>query len=236
MHPEEPSILAAIITAAAVLLILCIFLSASIIVYHRRKVNMYRERLAERMLSFEQEQACIALDLHDDIGNELSALRMEIETGGSTAGKLAQHTGQIIQKLRRLTFHTMPAILQQSGLYGALLELTAGAPLQVQLQCKAIGLPPGVQVHLFRMAQEMFANTLKHAGATTVVINIYPAGNKIIFRYKDNGKGFARDKIITSTHGHGIRNIQARAELLNAALYLLTKPDHGVTYHIEICR
>ena len=89
-------------------------------------------------------------------------------------------------------------------------------------------------VHIYRIVQEALTNIVKHSGATGASVEIQQVKSKIILHIRDNGKGFNKNNVIKTTAGQGLQNILARADMLNAKIFLTTAHGHGVKYLIQI--
>ncbi len=232
MHPHETTIFFAVLTAAVILCLLIIFFVVNIAVYHRRRRLLTIEKISGDLLLLEKEQARIALDLHDDIGTTLTGIKLQLEMG-KPAGA-AQQLELVIEKVRNMAVNMLPETLEKQGLKAALEKLRYTMPVKIQLSFNIPFLAEEKELHIFRMVQEMLANTIKHAGASEVVLSLYQSKHKIIIRCRDNGKGFDRDKIFAHPKGSGLKNIQARADILNASVYLITRPGQGVVWQLEL--
>ena len=81
--------------------------------------------------------------------------------------------------------------------------------------------------------QEMTNNTLKHAQATEVMVDIVVLPEQLSIDYYDNGKGFNVDEI-QAKKSIGLTSIQSRVKFLNGNIDVQSKPGHGVNYHITI--
>jgi len=90
------------------------------------------------------------------------------------------------------------------------------------------------RIHIYRIVQELINNIIKHSRANVVELSLKIVENRVQLRVKDDGVGFDRNVILKENKGDGLQNIIARAELLNAKVYLSTKRGHGVNYLIEI--
>jgi signal transduction histidine kinase len=94
-------------------------------------------------------------------------------------------------------------------------------------------LPDEYEVNLYRIAQELLQNTLKHAEATEAMLQLDCFDNTLLMRYSDNGKGFDFAQI-QQKNGNGIANLHARVQLLNGTLQINTAPQQGMNVAIQI--
>ena len=89
------------------------------------------------------------------------------------------------------------------------------------------------QTYLYRIAQEAITNTIKHARASRLDIQIHRAGPEVILLVSDNGKGFIFDPV-SYAHRNGIQNIRERVALLNGTFDLRSQPEKGTQLKITI--
>lgn len=235
MHPHEATIFLAILTAAVILLILVAYFIINIAAYQRTKRIVANRQTCTNMHILEKEQSRIALDLHDGIGNELSAMRLQLEAfnteNDSRLALIAAQAGKLIDRIRQISFNLLPETLDKEGIGAALQRLMLSLPIRVSLSCEGVSFEKAKELQVFRIVQELVGNTLKHASATEINIALKQDGRLVTLRFRDNGKGFDRHRAV---RGAGLQNIQARAALLNAAVFLVTKPGEGVSWRLEI--
>ncbi len=94
--------------------------------------------------------------------------------------------------------------------------------------------PPGhMALALFRMAQELITNAVRHSSATSVFVQIIDHGRSILLMVEDDGKGFDPSE---ENVGLGLRNIRSRAELLDGTVEIDSSPGNGTVTTIEIPR
>lgn len=238
MHSSETAILLAIITAAIIFMVLVAYFIHNIAAYQRKKIALTREQVSSDLLFIENERSRIAFDLHDDIGNRLSALRLQLELAaqspeGKNIDRLAEELGEVIDKIRQLSRGMLPVVLQAKGLKAAIEQLDISCGTRMHLSCDVMPLSAHTELHLFRIAQEWVNNCCKHAQASQLTISITTEKNKIRMRYTDDGKGFDKKEIQQKSPGVGLRSIHSRVDLLNGSLYLVTQPGKGVVWLAE---
>jgi len=245
MYTHETGIYIAVLTGIFVLLILVVFFALTIIRFQRKKVAFHKERIKAEFNYLDKERERIASDLHDDLGASLSAIKLRLqciknmdEEGASIIKFSEFHIDQVMQKLRTISFNMMPGVLQRQGLNEALKDLidimTHSTNIKVNYQCSVDFFDKERAIHLYRIAQEILNNIIKHAKATVINFNILKIKNKIQFHITDNGIGFNKNTIERKSKGSGLKNIVARVDLLKAKIYLTTSQGKGVEYFIEI--
>jgi len=245
MYSDESRIYLAILTGVGVLLVLMAVFIVTIIRYHRKKISFQQERIKAEFKALENERARIAKDLHDDLGASLSAVKLRLqcfEPDNQNNILLAEQTeayiDEAMDKLRRISFDVMPQILQRKGLAEALGELieklVPSNIFRIKFTCEVNVVNEEKRIHIYRIVQELMNNIIKHSRANVVELSLKMVENRVQLRVKDDGVGFDRNVILKEKKGDGLQNIVARAELLNAKVYLSTKRGHGVNYLIEI--
>jgi signal transduction histidine kinase len=207
-----------------------------------------RSDLIKRLLTaHEDERRRIARELHDETGQALTALILTIDrvralteqgrtdTAAELAGlrRLAEGT---LEEVRRLIYDLRPTILDDLG-------LTAALRWYVQQQIVPRGLDVDLHIHLgdarldatletavFRIAQEALWNTVKHAGATRVEVEVTLADGRVRLRVMDNGRGFPADASPPPRPlrgGVGLGGMQERAALLGGRIHVASAPGRG---------
>lgn len=184
----------------------------------------------------EQERQRIAQDLHDSIGGMLANLRMNISDNDAFTKKhIIDRVDQSIAEMRRISRNLMPETLKNLGLEIALRELCETMTQKhFTIQFEAFNLseniPFKVQLALYRMTQEGISNITKYAQATSVIVQISQNNNLIHLTIEDDGIGFDISKV---AYGLGLKNMQNRAELINANIDIISNIGEGTTINIE---
>lgn len=246
MYSYENKIYIALVGGIIVLLVLVIFFVVTILRYHRRKVAFNLEKLKADFDQLDQERERIAADLHDDLGSVLSAVKLHlqrVEPRDEKSNAILRFSEDQLDKsvntLRRIAFNMMPGVLHRKGLEEALTELinlmTDASSIAVKVQYEADdGISHANAIHIYRIAQEMMHNIVKHSKASRVSFSILKNKNRVELRIADNGIGFDKKLFINNSPGLGMRNIKARAEVLNAKISLVTMPGKGTNFLINI--
>lgn len=228
-----------------------------VVVYQRRLYEQREQRQAEELRHQRQllqavvevqenERRRIASDLHDDIGSLLSAARLYLrqfatgpEDSKNTAIKAELLTilDEMIANARRITHDLMPAELAKFGFVAAAQDLLARLTESGGIRASFRGdtkrrLPPTVEIALYRVLQELVANTLRHAAATHITLDCEWEGKRLYLRYTDDGKGFAPDQL--NRPGLGLRNIESRVGLVGGELDYRSAPGEGLSVRISV--
>lgn len=216
----------------------------------------YRRKLMEATFSGqEEERRRLAGDMHDDIGTMLSVTKISLnllerrltdDAGISSAqmSMLVQKTRSMIDEtmanVRRISRNLVPTTLDRFGLIAAfeeLIERTSNNELQLALDCPDTleELPPTVEVMLYRIAQELVNNALKHARAQQILIQIVCADGLVQLSVIDDGQGFDLDRIMRDReHGLGLLNIESRLSVLHGQITFDVSPGRGSRIHVQV--
>jgi signal transduction histidine kinase len=244
MDTNETKIYITLLGALVVLTLLMAFLLATILRYQKRKVTYHTQKLREDFDFLDKEKQRISLDLHDDIGASLSTIQHRLDrltTLNESSAAIVKECEMILadamQKLRRISVNMMPPILKRMGLDAALSDLigimTFDTGIDVHYYCEPIHFTEETAKHIYRIAQEIINNIIKHSQATSFDFTIQQNDGTIRMLIHDDGVGFD-DKTLREKTGLGLHNIAARADLLKADIYLSHKKGEGVEYLIEI--
>lgn len=192
----------------------------------------------------EEEKARIARELHDDLGQQLTALKMaasmlEHPSGGGylPAPKEAfkamyRMIDQLVDSVRRIAADLHPVMLDDLGLIPAIDtlidEFTARYRIKVtrHIDADAIAFNRECRIDLFRMVQEALTNIARHSGATEVVLDIVREEPHCVVRVVDNGRGAAQNDR-RGRHSFGLLGIRERAALLGGEVSIQTAPGAG---------
>jgi signal transduction histidine kinase len=211
-------------------------------------------RLAEHMLHVEEmERRRISRELHDEAGQSLLCIRLQIElleqalpvaevefrTRLSEARDLTERT---ILEMRRLIAALSPAVLEQLGLGAALRQLVNRFqrlhPCRVRLQLSKMGaLPQQIEIIAYRLVQECFNNIGKHAAATHVNISLASADGKLKLAVEDNGIGFNVEEALAKRESFGMSGMRERVALLGGGFRAESRTEgtkRGTKISIEL--
>jgi two-component system sensor histidine kinase NreB len=201
-------------------------------------------RLQQEILEVsESEQRRIGRDLHDGLGQHLTALELlgqalvgRLKTAAPELVKPAQeitrHIRETITRTRLLSHNLSPVPLEADGLMLALSELAAGTQAMTGIQCgfvsaESVLFPDAnAATHLYRIAQEAVNNALKHSRADKIGISLADQDGSWTMSVTDDGRGFAPRSQKHS--GLGLRMMQFRAQLIGASLDIDAAPGKGV--------
>lgn len=194
-----------------------------------------RDRLRHVLRASEEERGRWARELHDETLQGLAALRVGLSAAARAPDAEAlrahvreavDHIAHEIENLRAIITDLRPAALDQLGLEPALRTLTSRLAetdgLEVQLAVELDRLEPEVETTVYRLVQEALTNVKKHAGATSVRIDVRTADGRVELSVADNGDGFDPD---AATAGFGVAGMRERAALLGGTLEVTSGSD-----------
>lgn len=222
---------------------------ANLHLLERNKEELYR-LAAQLTTAQEDERERIAQDLHDDLGQRLALLQMEIEQlqqqePEDSRARLApafeslvEHVAELSQQIRRISHNLHPPVLEDLGLEVALRELSEDfeeAHL-IRARFSARRLPPliptDVALSFYRIAQEALTNIAKHAETESVDITLAGEPDSLTLFVRDSGRGFDPDCGKGSV-GLGLISMRQRAELIGGTLEVQSAPGQGT--QIVVC-
>lgn len=200
-----------------------------------------RESRPDLDLIRSRERERIERDLHDDLGGNLSALKMLLELTWQQMPVTAQSEqrrtqwnqliDRSIESIHRIASNLRPAALE-NGLLAALEMLALeqsqqqGLPHRVHHRFSVIDIETPLAIALFRVAQESFNNIRKHANASQVDVFLMEIESSVVLEIIDNGKGFIAGKS-AAPECMGIRGMRERIALLGGELHIASRPGKG---------
>ncbi|MFF0779374.1 HAMP domain-containing sensor histidine kinase [Streptomyces sp. NPDC003720] len=209
-----------------------------------RAFNAMLERLeqeratssARALFAQEAERRRIAQELHDEVGQSMTAILLALKRAADQAGEplrgelhqMQEITRESLDEVRRLVRRLRPGVLDDLGLVSALTSLTedfaAHTGLQVQRRFDADlpALEPETELVFYRVAQEGLTNAARHADAERVVVALDHGEGRVELAVTDDGCG-----IEAAREGAGIRGMRERALLIGAHLDITSAPGAG---------
>jgi signal transduction histidine kinase len=245
MHPRETEIFIAILLTSGIIGIIIICFIVAVIKNHKRLLNLQRQHLIAEVNALEVERKRIVSDLHDELGPLLAVVKFQITNLGTTlkkdielVDKASNHLDAVILRIREICNHILPDVLTRKGLFTAINkfieEMEPRTSTDIIFTCRPGQVSPQVELHVYRMIQEMTNNALKYSGATRLMIDINISNQMLALKVSDNGKGFDTTSVVNDSAGLGIKNIFGRTRMLNGIMCLTSEPGKGTTYKIEI--
>jgi Signal transduction histidine kinase len=246
MDAQENRIYAAILITAVVLGTVITYFIISILRQQRKNVALHRENILAEITHIEKERARIAHDLHDELGPLLAAVKMKINTleihhkeDIEHIEKTNRHIDTIAKRLREISFDLVPNSLLRRGIVPAVKEFISYLNSSTKIKFifiapKNLTLSGEIAVNLYRIIQEVIHNTIKHADATEMKIELESKDKMIQLFISDNGIGFDNVKESEKNSGFGLRSLSRRTDIMNGKLYIETEKNKGTRYTFEI--
>ncbi len=214
----------------------------------RESARKLRSLNAQIFTTQETERRRLSLELHDELGQSLTALKLQLR---SIADKLRKdqtrlkqecshmlaYINEVVENVRRLSHDLSPSLLENVGLAAALHHLLEGfhkfygiAENLNELEGVEALLPEQGKIHLYRIFQEILTNIEKHSQATEVSVNVDRTDHSLSFSIADNGNGFATEQVRDRSAGPtglGLHAINERILMLGGNLEILSNKDSG---------
>ncbi|MBB6329172.1 signal transduction histidine kinase [Chryseobacterium sediminis] len=194
----------------------------------------------------ERERERIARDLHDGLGGMLAGVKINFSTWSShhlnpekdqEFYKILGQLDNSVSELRHVARNLMPESLLNFGLETAihdLCEFYSRKNLNIDFQAIDISktLPLNIQLNIYRIVQELLANAIKHAEASSILLQCSQSGENFLITIEDNGKGFDKN-IENTTKSMGLRNLKNRVNYLKGTMEIHSD-DQGTAINIEL--
>ncbi|MEX2210647.1 MAG: histidine kinase [Gaiellaceae bacterium] len=215
-------------------------------VFNEMLDRLEQERYESGRAAFQAQEAerkRVAQELHDEIGQALTAVMLQLSRLAKRAppdleGELreAQETTRAsLDDVRRIARQLRPEALDDLGLPAALAALTrmfaerTGMRIRCVLSPDLPALRGDTELALFRVAQESLTNAARHAGTTRIDLSLEQAAHAVVLRVRDEGKGFDGAR-----SGSGIRGMRERAALVGGNLTIEERAGGGVEVRLEV--
>lgn len=208
----------------------------------KKAQDQLRRLSASIITNQEKERAAISRELHDELGQVLTALRMDavwvLERLKGADGRAADRARDMcrlidgtIQDVRSLAFRLRPGILDDLGLVDALELYTSDFERRTGIAClfDAEAVPEmdsTVATAAYRIAQEALTNVARHAGAAKVEVRLQGGGGGLELSVEDDGRGF-RTEALDAVGGLGVAGMRERASLVGGNLEVASRPGAG---------
>jgi signal transduction histidine kinase len=220
----------------------------------RRQTTQQQELLKRLITAQEDERKRVARELHDELGQSLSALSLHSEVIGKfihsdpeRALEQLYLTRELINKttdqMYELILALRPSVLDDLGLVAALRShaerLFNGSGIAFKLDSSGLvkRLPPSIETALYRIFQEALSNVVRHSGADQVKVTLAQRDSFFEGEIADNGHGFDPEIIgreANSPHGLGLLGMQERVAQCGGSMELVSHKGKGTCIHIRI--
>lgn len=209
-------------------------------------------KLFDRLVTIQEaERSRIARDIHDELGQAMTALKMNLEALQATAPSTEEFVTLLArsQRLARdlddsidfLTWELRPGTTDQVSLSSALEDLVRSWSARFGIPASFVAngdarLPANVQEHLYRLTQEALHNVAKHAHATRVTVMLQRQGGEVMLLVEDDGRGFAVHETPgrSMKGGLGLTTMNERAALAGGTLTVESVVGEGTSLYVRV--
>lgn len=200
-----------------------------------------RDSAGRALAAQEGERLRIAQELHDEVGQKLTAAMLQLDTasrGGSEPAVEEAREGvrESLEEVRVIARRLRPEALDDLGLPSALAALTnsfrgsAGLSIERRIDSPLPRLDADTELVLYRVAQEALTNVARHAGSTTVRLELRVQADAVLLEVSDRGRGFDPRR---RREGAGVRGMRERALLVDAELEIDSAPGLGTSVRLS---
>ncbi len=216
-----------------------------------RKSNEQLRDLYQRLQSArEEERTRIAREIHDEFGQTLTALKIDLawmkkqllEDQSAVSQKIesmSKTIGMAINSIKKLSADLRPGILDDFGLIAAIewqaeeFETRTGTKCKLILALEGIDLDEETSTAVFRILQETLTNIMRHAGAKRVELQLREEDGELLFTIHDDGKGMGKGEM-PAPRSFGLLGIRERAAALGGTVSIASPPGQGTTVSVRI--
>lgn len=217
-----------------------------------QKRQAYRtlKQLSRRLIEVQEaERRHIALELHDEVGQMLTALRLVLDIDEASLPAVDRNrlrraqdlVESILAKVHDLSLNLRPAMLDDLGLLPALLwfvrQYTEQTSIQVDFQHARLSgqrFAAEVEIAAYRIVQEALTNVARHAETDRVSVQAAMRANTLYIQVADAGRGFDLERVMHRHETGGLSGMQERAALVGGEATIEATPDHGVCIHVRL--
>jgi PAS domain S-box-containing protein len=207
------------------------------------------QAVSSRLLEVQEaERRHLARELHDEVGQLLTGLRLLLKLNGDASidtikGRFDQARSivdDLFGTVRRLSFDLRPADLDQFGLLPALLVLferyTSQTGILVDFKHRDVDrrFESKVETAAYRVVQQALTNTAQHAGVAGVTVRLWAEANKLHLQVEDRGRGFDPEIVMKVTRSSGLFGMSERTSLVGGRMTIDSTPGEGTTITAEL--
>lgn len=216
----------------------------------RRSLDQLRALTTYLQYVREEERTRIAREVHDELGQALTGLKLDMSWLASKLGRnapavqtkvktMVDHIDATIQTVRRIATELRPGILDSLGLIAAMewqaneFQTRSGIPCLVTTTLEETLWDHDITTVFFRIYQETLTNIIRHAEATRVAVRLDQEEGKLVMTVADNGRGVSEEDLVGS-HSLGLLGMRERAALVGGELAIRGAPGHGTTVTLRV--
>lgn len=207
-------------------------------------IFLKNNQLSAVIRTLESDRKRIAQDLHDDISSKLNVISLnchllkipnlpqkDIE---EITKNIIEYTSKALDSSRKMTYSLLPPVLDKFGLHAGIEELCAEligdgvVTIQYENNLSFDFKENNRHIHVFRILQELFSNSIQHGKATSISVFFDEIDGKRTCRYSDNGIGFDLNQL-ADHKGLGMRNVVSRVAVLGGNLSIESQMNNGIS-------
>ncbi|MBN2505575.1 MAG: ATP-binding protein [Verrucomicrobia bacterium] len=215
-----------------------------------------RQRYAEQLRALslrlvevqEAERQFLARELHDEIGQLLTGLKLSLEiflrsapaTGAPSCLEVLEVLDELMQRVRQLSLDLRPHLLDDFGLVPALewhfkrFFKQTGIRVHFRHAARQTPVSPQLTTAIFRVVQEALTNVARHARVPEATVRLWTAGDWLGAQIEDHGRGFDPEAALAAHASSGLFGMKERAELLGGQFTLDSAPGSGTRLTVEV--
>lgn len=213
----------------------------------------YRELSTHLQNVREEQNAELSREIHDELGQALTALRMNITFIDETLDEEDLNKADLrravndmelianstVRKVRRISTELRPTVIDTEGIIEALrwqieeFNKSFDFAAKITLPEEEIELGKKKSLHVFRIVQESLTNCIRHSGAARIVVNARKNGEFLLVTVKDNGRGFDM-QTVEEGPGYGLIGMKERAKQCGGQLTIESTLEEGTELRLEI--
>jgi len=216
-----------------------------------RQTALQLQTLSRRLVvAQEAERRRIARELHDEIGQELTGLKLMLEMSVRATDAQIRYglsdvidlASKVLQQVREMSLSLRPSMLDDLGLLSALTALFERYThhTNVRVIFKHAGLDkrrrfaPEIEIVAYRVTQEALTNVARHAGADQVQVTVCVTNETLMAQIRDEGNGFDPDSILATGCSSGLSGMSERALSVGGHLSIKSSPGRGTCIAAEL--
>jgi len=197
----------------------------------------------------EKQKSLFAKDLHDGLGPILSAVKLSVSAVADNVTaesdkKILTNTERLVEEaiktIKEVSNNLSPHVLLNFGIVKALnsfvhkISENCSTTIHFNSNFKEERFSFNIETVVYRVVCELINNTIKHAGANNIFIEMIRDSHTLNIKYMDDGKGFDYDSVQSESSGMGLTNIFSRIKSVNGSCQIISQPDQGFNANLVI--
>lgn len=207
-------------------------------------ILLKNNQLSAVIRTLELDRKRIARDLHDDISSKLNVISLNchllkmpdlsLKDIEEITQNIIEYTSKALDSSKKMTYSLLPPVLDKFGLHAGIEELCSElvrngeVAVQYENNLNFDFKENNRHIHIFRILQELFSNSIQHGRATSITVFFDEIDGKKTCRYSDNGIGFDLNQL-ENHQGLGMRNVASRVSILGGNFSIESQKNNGVS-------